>query len=146
MFCEKGGSQTPSTRHHTSSGSVYTVIRDYYNVKSEAAASVVTAPREQNQQEGLRARLQRILPVLEARLPMTELWREPSLLAALDVMARGVWHAQARLHGSTEPHKVGSSGRCPLCYAAALNNDLAAEAITQLSHYYVIYHGEGDDE
>lgn len=146
VFCEKGGSQTPPTRHHTSSGSVYTVIRDYYNVKSEAAASVVTAPREQNQQEGLRARLQRILPVLEARLPMTELWREPSLLAALDVMARGVWHAQARLHGSTEPHKVGSSGRCPLCYAAALNNDLAAEAITQLSHYYVIYHGEGDDE
>ncbi|KPA77670.1 hypothetical protein ABB37_07013 [Leptomonas pyrrhocoris] len=132
-----------------SSDSVYAAVRMHYGVDGDDLAapntpSSTTTTNNGEEGAGLRVTLQRVLPLLESRLPMTELWREPSLLAALDVMARGLWQAQSNVH-SIAQSQSRSLRRCPLCYAAALNNDLAVEAMAQLNHYYALYHGEDGD-
>ncbi|KPI85654.1 hypothetical protein ABL78_5275 [Leptomonas seymouri] len=143
---EQHSTRALSTPRIVPPDSVYAAIRKYYCVDDDLGelktSSRTTAASED---EGLRGTLRRLLPLFEARLPMTELWREPSLLAALDVAARGMWQAQNCVHAAV-PSSRSPAQRCPLCYAAALNNELAVEAMVQLNQYYMIYHGEQDEQ
>ncbi|CAG9569736.1 conserved hypothetical protein [Leishmania major strain Friedlin] len=88
--------------------------------------------------------LERLLPLLESRLSEAQLWRQPSLLAALDVLARGFAMAEDLVHALSSPSDMGTAARCPLCYAAALDNELAVEAFLHLRCYAAAYQGAED--
>ncbi|CBZ24276.1 conserved hypothetical protein [Leishmania mexicana MHOM/GT/2001/U1103] len=88
--------------------------------------------------------LERLLPLLESRLPETQLWRQPSLLAGLDVLARGFAMAEDRVHALSSRSDMDTAARCPLCYAAALDNELAVEALLHLRCYAAAYQGAED--
>ncbi|CAJ1986636.1 hypothetical protein conserved [Leishmania donovani] len=88
--------------------------------------------------------LERLLPLLESRLSEAQLWRQPSLLAALDVLARGFAMAEGRVHALSSRSGMGTAARCPLCYAAALDNELAVEAFLHLRCYAAAYQGAED--
>ncbi|KAG5506661.1 hypothetical protein JIQ42_06914 [Leishmania sp. Namibia] len=93
-----------------------------------------------------RSALERLLPMLESCLSVAQLWRQPSLLAGLDVLARGFATAENRVHAAPSGGGMVSSARCPLCYAAALDSELAVEALVHLRCYVAAYQGTGDAE
>ncbi|GET86379.1 hypothetical protein, conserved [Leishmania tarentolae] len=126
-----------ATRYGAGGGSgadFFTALRSHYAL-GMAAADKTSFSR-------CRSVLARLLPLLESRLSVAQLWRQPSLLAALDVLARGFAMAEDRVHASPSRSDMHTASRCPLCYAAALDNELAVEALVHLRYYAVAYHGE----
>lgn len=84
--------------------------------------------------------------------PAQLLTKQPALMAAVDVLATSLRCIQCRVHGlprhASPPRATGVApwtGRCPLCYAAALNDDLAVEALWRLLWYAEQLASDGDE-
>ncbi|KAG5485554.1 hypothetical protein LSCM1_07642 [Leishmania martiniquensis] len=113
-------------------------LRSHYTIGKAAAANM--SPSH------CRSSLERLLPLLERHLSAAQLWRQPSLLAALDVLARGFATTERRVHAPSSGEGMGIAARCPLCYATALDNELAVEALVHLRCYAAAYHDAEDAE
>ncbi|CAM41864.1 conserved hypothetical protein [Leishmania braziliensis MHOM/BR/75/M2904] len=129
-----------AARHEAASGagtdSLSAALQSHYALGKVAAGD---APSSR-----CRSVLERLLPLLESHLSVVQLWRQPSLLAALDVLARGFIEAEDRVHASSSRDDTDNATRCPLCYAAALDNELAVEAFVHLRCYAAAYQGTED--
>ncbi|RNF17083.1 uncharacterized protein Tco025E_05069 [Trypanosoma conorhini] len=71
--------------------------------------------------------------------PIHELWRQPSLVAAIERLAEVVWNIQALLHlgdGHVEASRVG---RCPLCYAASIEHVPGTDVMWCLLELHAVY-------
>ncbi|KAG5510629.1 hypothetical protein JKF63_06927 [Porcisia hertigi] len=126
----------PTAAGETGEESLSAALRSHYTLDRAVADDV--------QSNRCRSVLQRLLPLLESRLSLSQLWRQPSLLAALDVLARGFAMAEGCVHASSLRDDARNTRRCPLCYAATLDNELAVEAFVHLRCYAAAYQGTGN--
>ncbi|RNF10904.1 hypothetical protein TraAM80_01288 [Trypanosoma rangeli] len=71
--------------------------------------------------------------------PIHELWRQPSLVAAIERLAEVVWSIQMLLHAGDGHVCVAQVGRCPLCYAASIEHVSGTDAMWSLLEFYAVY-------
>ncbi|RNF18157.1 hypothetical protein TcG_05160 [Trypanosoma cruzi] len=68
-----------------------------------------------------------------------ELLRQPSLVAAIELLAEAVWKIQTLLHRGVSDVDVFHVGRCPLCYAASIDHVPGTDAMWSLLEFYATY-------
>ncbi|EKF30642.1 hypothetical protein MOQ_005540 [Trypanosoma cruzi marinkellei] len=68
-----------------------------------------------------------------------ELLRQPSLVAAIELLAEAVWNIQTLLHFGGSDVEVSHVGRCPLCYAASIDHVQGTHAMWSLLEFYATY-------
>lgn len=130
--------------------------------RSPAATS--TAPQHDSRQHlpGRAELAERVQPFLSLFSSPQRAWRRPAVLAALCGLADAVWQLQAHNHDPTlhqqrwrKPAAPGAAAtsvpravvcRCPLCYAAALNDVLAVETLWSLLELRVSVRLADDDD
>ncbi|ESL07170.1 hypothetical protein TRSC58_05147 [Trypanosoma rangeli SC58] len=71
--------------------------------------------------------------------PIHVLWRQPSLVAAIERLAEAVWSIQTLLHVGDGHVRAAQVGRCPLCYAASIEHVSGTDAMWSLLEFYAVY-------